>query len=165
MRDVDYQAVAETVMKRIEVGAFLVVQAGDRINIMTIGWAMFGYVWRKPVMMVAVRKSRFTHGIMEEADSFTVNVPVDDMRKEIDFCGTKSGRDCDKFRECNFSTTKARRVISPTVDIPGYHYECKILYRTAMELGFLAPELEHLYPRKDYHSLYFGEILACYLTE
>jgi flavin reductase (DIM6/NTAB) family NADH-FMN oxidoreductase RutF len=165
MKDVDYQAVAPTVMKRIEDGAFLVVQARDRINIMTIGWAMFGYVWQRPIMMVAVRKSRFTFGIIEEADSFTVSVPTGNMEKEVDICGTKSGRNLDKFRECSLSTVKARTVDSPVLDIPGYHYECRIIYKGAMDPRFLSKDLERLYPMKDHHTLYFGEILSCYLRE
>jgi flavin reductase (DIM6/NTAB) family NADH-FMN oxidoreductase RutF len=165
MKEVDYQAVTPLIMKRIKDGAFLVAQAGDRVNVMTIGWTAFGYVWRKPLMMVAVRNSRFTFGIIEDGDSFTVSFPTGDMIKEIDFCGTKSGRDFDKFRECDLSTTKARRVSSPILDIPGYHYECTILYKSPMDPGFLAKELETLYPTKDYHTLYFGEIMSCYLTE
>jgi len=165
MKDVDYQAVAPTVMKRIEDGAFLVVQAGDRINVMTIGWAMFGYVWRKPIMMVAVRKTRFTFDIIEEADSFTVSVPTGDMEKEINFCGTRSGRDVDKLRECSLSTTKARTVGSSILDIAGHHFECRIVYKSPMDHRFLSKDLERLYPMKDYHTLYFGEILSCYLRE
>jgi flavin reductase (DIM6/NTAB) family NADH-FMN oxidoreductase RutF len=165
MKEVDYQAVAPTIMKRISDGAFLVAQAGDRVNVMTIGWATFGYVWRKPIMMVAVRKTRFTFGIIEEADSFTVSFPTGDMKKEIDFCGTKSGKDFDKFRECNLSTTKPHGVSSPILDIPGYHYECRIICKTPMDPRFLAEDVENLYPMKDYHTLYFGEIMSCYLTE
>ena len=165
MKDVDYEAVAPTAMKGIKDGAFLVVQARDRINVMTIGWAMFGYVWGKPVMMVAIRKSRFTFGIIEEADSFTVSVPTGNMEKEVNICGTKSGRNLDKFRECNLSTTKARAIGSPILDIPGYHYECRIMYKGAMDPRFLAQDLKQLYPMKDYHTLYFGEIVSCYLRE
>jgi len=165
MKEVDYQAVAPMIMNRIKDGAFLVAQAGDRVNVMTIGWTAFGYVWRKPLMMVAVRNSRFTFGIIEDGDSFTVSFPTGDMKKEIDFCGTKSGRDFDKFRECNLSTTKPHGVSSPILDIPGYHYECRILYKSPIDPGFLAKDLENLYPMKDYHTLYFGEIMSCYLTE
>ena len=165
MKEVDYQAVAPMIMNRIKDGAFLVAQAGDRINVMTIGWATFGYIWRKPIMMIAVRNSRFTFGIIEDGDSFTVSFPSGDMNEEINFCGTKSGRNFDKFRECDLSTTKARRVSSPILDIPGYHYECRILYKSPMDPGFLAKDLENLYPSKDYHTLYFGEIMSCYLTE
>ncbi len=165
MKDVDYEAVAPAVMKGIKDGAFLVVQAGDRVNVMTIGWAMFGYVWQKPIMMVAVRNSRFTFSIIEEADSFTVSVPTGNMDKEINFCGTKSGRNVDKLGECSLSTIKARAINSPILDIPGYHYECRIIYKGAMDPRFLSKDLGRLYPMKDYHTLYFGEILSCYLRE
>ena len=165
MKEVDYQAVAPMIMNRIKDGAFLVAQAGDRVNVMTIGWATFGYVWRKPIMMIAVRKTRFTFSIIEEADSFTVSFPTGDMKKEIDFCGTKSGRDFDKFRECDLSTTKPHGVSSPILDIPGYHYECRIICKTPMDPRFVAEDVENLYPMKDYHTLYFGEIMSCYLTE
>jgi len=111
-------------------GAFLVVQAKGRKNVMTIGWSMFGYVWGKSVMMVAVRNSRFTHGIIEEADSFTVSVPTEKMQKETSFCGSKSGKDLDKFKECQLATTKAQKVGAPVLKIPGYHYECKMIYKT-----------------------------------
>ena len=165
MREVNEQEIAPKVMNQIKEGAFLVVQAKDRKNLMTIGWAMFGYVWRKSTMMVAVRKSRFTHGLIEEADSFTVSVPTGNMRQEINFCGSKSGKDLDKFKECGLVTTKAQKVSTPILKIPGYHYECKIIYKTPMDPKFMDKDVEALYPQKDYHTLYFGEVVACYIVE
>ena len=58
----------------------------------------------------------------------------------------------------------ARCIESPIIDIPGIHYECKIVYKSAMDNTFLDGDLEKLYPKKDYHTLYCGEILACYET-
>jgi len=165
MQGVNEQEIAQQVMKQIKEGAFLVVQAGEEINLMTIGWALLGYVWRRSTMMIAVRNSRFTHGLIEKADSFTVGVPTGNMGKELNFCGTKSGRDYDKFKECRLSTTKSKKVSSPLLNIPEYHFECQILYRTAMDPKFMAKGLESIYPAKDYHTLYFGEILACSLLK
>ena len=165
MQDVKEQDVAQVVMKQIQKGAFLVVQAQGGMNVMTIGWAMLGYVWRKSCMMVAVRNSRFTHGLIEKADSFTVSVPTTNMEKEINFCGSKSGRDTDKFKECHFSIKKGQKVSSPILEIPGYHYECRIIYKTPMDPKFFTQDLDSLYPQRDYHTLYFGEILACSLIE
>ena len=101
MKDLNYMNIAEDAIKKIKKGAFLTVKAGDALNTMTIGWATFGFIWQKPIMMVAVRSSRHTFGIMEEAEDFTVTVPAGDMSKEIAFCGSKSGRDLDKFKMCN----------------------------------------------------------------
>ena len=149
---------------RVEEGAFLVVQGKEQVNVMTIGWALWGVVWRRPTMMVAVRTSRFTHKLIEQADSFTVTFPGDDRKKELTLCGSKSGRDMDKFKECGFSTAPSRKISTPVLNIPGYHFECRILYKTPMDPKVLSPDLGSIYPAKDYHTLYFGEILASYQT-
>ena len=165
MKDFHYQEVAPQILKKIEEGAFLVVKGKERVNVMTIGWAMLGIVWRRPIMMVAVRTSRFTHALIEEADSFTVSVPTGTMKKEINFCGSESGRRWDKFKECKLTTGPARKVSTPVLTLPGYHFECRIVYKNPMDPKLLIPDLESIYPAKDYHGLYFGEIVASYLTE
>jgi flavin reductase (DIM6/NTAB) family NADH-FMN oxidoreductase RutF len=163
MKAVDYMSVAEKAMARIKKGAFLTVKAGEDLNTMTIGWATLGFVWTKPIFMVAVRDSRYTFGIMERADDFTVSVPMTDMNDEVMFCGTKSGRDYDKFKECGVEPGAAKKTFSPIIETPGIHLECKIVYKSAMDPALLDDEYdEKLYPEKDYHTLYFGEILECY---
>jgi flavin reductase (DIM6/NTAB) family NADH-FMN oxidoreductase RutF len=130
---------------------------------MTIGWATFGFIWRKPVLMVAVRTSRHTFGIIEKAQDFTVSIPSDKLKKEIAYCGSKSGRDVDKFKMCNLETADSRKVGSPIIKTSGHHYECAIVYKTAMDPIYLDKNIDDtLYADKDYHTLYFGEILACY---
>ena len=166
MKDVEYMHVAEDSINKIKEGAFLTVKSGNALNTMTIGWATFGVVWSKPIMMVAVRSSRHTFGIIEAANDFTVTVPAGDMRKETAYCGSKSGRDVDKFKMCNLETTNSRQVISPIIKTRGRHYECKIIYKSAMDpANFDKTYDSSLYPKKDYHTLYFGEILACYETD
>ena len=164
MLDVDYLSVAEEAINKIKKGAFLTVKDGDRLNTMTIGWAAVGVCWRVPVFMVAVRDSRHTFTIIEDAPDFTVTVPSGDMRREIMYCGTKSGRDKDKYKECGLSVTAGRTVASPIIDVPGLHFECRIVYKSAMDPANMTPAFEPLYPEKDYHTLYFGEISACYQT-
>ena len=162
MRDVDFMAVYEGVMKQIKEGAFLTVKAGEELNTMTIGWATIGFAWRKPIMMVMVRNSRHTFSLIEQAFDFTVSVPTGDMKKEIAFCGTKSGRDIDKFKACALKTSPSRQVSSPTIAVPGIHFECRIVYKNPIAPESLTREYDSLYPGKDYHTLYFGEIQACY---
>lgn len=162
MQDRNYIAVAERAMQQIRKGALLTVRAGDALNTMTIGWATIGVVWSKPIFMIAVRDSRHTFGILEQAADFTVSVPSTDIHDTVMFCGTKSGRDLDKFKECNLKIADARQVVSPIIDTPGIHFECKIVYKSAMNPAHLIADYETLYPAKDYHTLYFGEILECY---
>lgn len=162
MKEIQTEEALGFAMEQIPKGAFLTVQAGKEKNVMTIGWALFGFVWRRPTMMIAVRDTRFTYGIIEKADSFTVSVPTGPKEKEIDLCGTRSGINVDKFQECKFAILPGAKTRAPLLDIPGFHYECRIVYKTPMDPKFLAGELISIYPKKDYHTLYFGEILACY---
>jgi len=54
MKKVDYMKVAPLAMKDLKKGAFLTVKTGEKLNTMAIGWATFGVVWRKPILMIAV---------------------------------------------------------------------------------------------------------------
>ena len=161
MKDVDCMSVAEDSINKIKEGAFLTAKSGNGLNTMIIGWAAFGIVWRKPIMMVAVRLSRHTFGIIEAAKDFTVTVPAGGMEKEIAFCGSKSGREIDKAAATGLnafetspgivSFTQARLII-----------ECqKIYYQDLDPQHFLDPTIEKAYPDRDYHRMYLGEVKRC----
>lgn len=165
MKERGYLEQTDALMERIKKGAFLTVKAGESVNTMTIGWATIGYIWQRPIFMIAVRDSRHTFSLLEKTDNFTVSIPAgDEQNKALMFCGTKSGREFDKFKQCDLQQKQARHTESPIIDIPGVHYECKIVYKSAMDNAFLESSLEKLYPQKDYHTLYYGEIVACYET-
>ena len=166
MKERTYLHNCEAMMEQITKGAFLTVTAAGEVNTMTIGWATIGFVWKTEIFMVAVRDSRHTFSLMEKSDNFTVTIPLDSSyKKEVMFCGTKSGRDMDKFKECGLKQKAAQQVASPIIDIPGIHYECKIMFKSPMDPTLLADNFQKLYPEKDYHTLYFGEIVACYQTD
>ncbi len=166
MKNVNYLSITEEVMQQIKSkGAFLIAKSkdGEKINVMTIGWAAIGYLWRKPIMTLMVRESRFTHHIIEKASSFTVSIPTDDLKEALNFCGTKSGRDVDKFKECNLTIVPAQKVDTPIINRSGFHYECKIVCKSEMNPDFLCKEYrEDVYADNDYHTFYFGEIVVCY---
>ncbi|MGD0022223.1 MAG: flavin reductase family protein [Smithellaceae bacterium] len=166
MKNLSYMSIAEDAISKIKKGAFLTVKAADQLNTMTIGWATFGFIWQKPIMMVAVRSSRHTFGIIDKAQDFTVTIPSGDMSKAIAFCGSKSGKDADKFKMCKLEIAKSQHVASPIIKVPGIHLECKIVYKSAMNPAYLDKNYDKaMYPQKDYHTHYFGEIVACYETE
>ena len=80
--------------------------AGDRekCNTMTIGWCGLGRMWNLPACTVYVRPERYTYQFMESHDYFTVSVlPAEKKGTVMAYCGTKSGRDVDKFRECGLT--------------------------------------------------------------
>lgn len=163
MSKIEHLLLTPETVETISKGAFLTVKAGDKLNTMTIGWVTSGYIWRKNVLMVAVRPVRYTFELMEKATDFTVSVPSTDMSKELELCGTRSGREMDKFKECGLKLADAKKVSSPIIDTPGLHYECKIFYSNAMDPKRLDAKVDaELYPQKDHHMLYFGEVLAAY---
>lgn len=165
MQHVDYLAVAEKAMRQITEGAFLTVQAGDTLNVMTIGWASIGFMWGRPIMTILVRKTRYTFGIIERASEFTVSVPLVDMKKELEFCGTQSGRKTDKLKKCGLEIFPGEKVKTPILNIPGIHFECRIVYKSPLDPLYLIEGYKHLYPEKDFHTLYFGEIMYCYSSK
>ncbi len=162
MKERDPLTLADLLTDRIQKGAFLTVRAGNSLNTMTIGWGLLGFIWQRPVFMVAVRDSRHTFSLMEKAEDFTVTFPSGKMKDALMFCGTKSGRDTDKFKACNLSTASAQQTGSPVIQTAGIHLECRIRFKAPMDPAYLDPALDDLYPAKDYHTLYFGEIVACY---
>jgi flavin reductase (DIM6/NTAB) family NADH-FMN oxidoreductase RutF len=167
MEKVNYMEIAQEVMEQIRSkgGAFLTAQAGDELNIMTIGWATLGFIWGRPIFTVAVRKNRHTFGIIERARDFTVSVPMSGMTKQLEFCGTKSGRTRKKFEECGLELFPSVSVRTPIVLVAGFQFECRLVYKSAMDPAFLIDEYKNLYPEKDYHTLYYGEIKQCYSTK
>lgn len=165
MHHVDYHSIAGRAMKQIEDGAFLVVQSADKLNVMTIGWASIGFIWGRPMMTVLVRKSRYTFGIIEKASEFTVSVPLVDMKKELAFCGSNSGKKVDKIKKCGLELFPGEKVNTPILNIAGFHFECRIVYKSPIDPAALIESYKHLYPEKDHHTIYYGEIVYCYSTE
>lgn len=163
-KETDFTKISEEVLGQLQRGAFLTVSDGERTNTMTIGWGSIGFVWKKPVFMAMVRYSRYTHEIISKAESFTVSLPLKGQLKEaLKICGTKSGRDMDKFKECSLKTEKGQAVDVPIISDCDIHIECKVIYRQGMDGNNLAESIKgSCYPKEDYHVLYYGEILKVY---
>ncbi len=95
---------------------------------MTIGWGSIGVYWGKKVLVVPVRLSRFTYGLIKDADNFTVSVPkYNEIAKSIAYCGVNSGREMDKIAESGLTTVPAKKVDTPIIKEAYLHYECNII--------------------------------------
>ncbi|MCJ7687981.1 MAG: flavin reductase family protein, partial [Clostridiaceae bacterium] len=118
-----------------------------------------------PIFTVLVRKSRYTYDLIENSDDFTVSIPLSkDLKNALAVCGSKSGRDIDKFKECNLSLEKSKRVDTPIIGECELHYECKIVYKQEMNPQLMSKNvLESSYKDGDYHTVYYGEIVATYI--
>ena len=165
MKKVNYNNYLKEATESLPKGAFLTVKAGGELNTMTIGWGTTGVIWGKPVIMVMVRKSRHTYQLIENTEEFTVSFDFDgNFKEELRFCGSKSGRDYDKFDECSLKTIPGDKVETPVIDGCNLHYECKIKFKEEMNSKMLSQDFNNkFYAQGDYHTLYFGEIINCYL--
>jgi flavin reductase (DIM6/NTAB) family NADH-FMN oxidoreductase RutF len=155
---------AEDTMNKLNSGGCLLVSGDSKIsNVMTIGWGLIGYLWGKPYFMVAVRPSRHTFEFMERTEDFTVNVPKKGMEKILSFCGSKSGREYDKFKELGLNLIKGKKVKSPIISECKINYECKVKFKTKF-IPKDVPKMVKMkwYPNEDFHTIYFGEIVAAF---
>lgn len=164
---INYKQFAAEGLKQLEKGAFLTVKDGDRVNTMTIGWGSISYIWGKPIFMVAVRYSRHTYKIIEASKEFTVSIPLkNNLKKELAYCGSRSGRDVNKFEECNLEMLDGQKLSTPIIGNCELHFECKVVYQQAMEPSTIDEGIKkRYYSNDDYHVLYFGEIVDTYLLD
>ncbi len=147
-------------------GALLCAGTIHDANCMTISWASMGVLWNKNIFVVYVRPTRYTYTFMEKANDFTVNFFEEKYNKVLTFCGTRSGKNVDKFRECNLTRIKSHHIQSPGIDESHLIIECqKIYFQDIVPDHFLDPDIDSLYPRKDYHRIYIGEIQRIYGVE
>ena len=133
MKQISFDQYAPQVLQQLPKGAFLTVSHGGRDNTMTIGWGSLGVIWGKPIFSVLVRPSRFTFGLLESSGEFTVSVPLTDMAKALGICGSKSGRDTDKFAEIGLTALPAEEVSAPLIGECFANLECRVVDRDFVE--------------------------------
>lgn len=160
------------IMEHIGKGILLTTQADGKPNTMTIGWGTIGVQWGKPIFIAFVRESRYTKQLLEKNGAFTVNVPLENVDKNIlGVCGTKSGRDMDKFSQLGFETEEGKTVNVPAIKQLPLTLECKVIYKQDQDPAAIDPECDARYYAKgtanenDYHTAYYGEITAAYIVE
>jgi len=154
----------ETLQKLEDPGLLLVGAKNDgKRNVMTIGWGFVGVMWRRKIFVVLVRPSRFTHEFVEDGGEFTVNVPGEGMEKAVAYCGEVSGREHNKFKESKLHLVKGKKVKVPVIKECRIHYECRVIHKLRLNPRLVPDKVKkRFYPKKDFHTIYFGEILAAY---
>lgn len=166
-KSIRYNELTKEMFEQLEKGAFLTTMVDQKVNTMTIAWGGVNFVWHKPVFVAYVRYSRDTYSMLEQSDSFTINVPISkSMKKELAYCGTKSGRNHNKIADCEFSTLPGRVVKTPILSDCDLHFECEVIYKQAMEPGMIPKSIKDKYYNNfDYHVIYYGEIKDSYLIK
>lgn len=101
-------------------------------NIITIAWA--GTICTNPPMVsISVRPERYSYSVIKDTGEFVINLTTRELAFATDFCGVKSGRDVDKFRELGLTPICGEQVKAPLIGESPVNLECKV--RQIMPLG------------------------------
>lgn len=150
---------------------WFVLTGGDfqtkRFNAMTVSWGSLGTIWNKPFVQVLVRPQRHTLRYMETFDTFTLCAFRSACRAALNLLGTKSGRDGNKIAESGLTPVASCVVAAPVYAEAELVIECRKIYTKKMHPdGFCVDWIDAgNYAQKDYHHIFFGEIVAVRGTE
>jgi flavin reductase (DIM6/NTAB) family NADH-FMN oxidoreductase RutF len=145
---------------------WMLITAGtpESFNTMTASWGGMGILWRREVCFCFIRPTRYTYKFIERAQRFTLSFFDERYREALNFCGSHSGRNTNKVKESGLTPVKKADFI--------YFSEArlvllckKIYFQDFSPECFLDPEIYTLYPEKDYHRMYVGEIITCLMKE
>ena len=95
-------------------------------NIITIAWCS-PVSHEPPALAIAVKKTRFSYGLIKGAGAFVVNIPDIKLLDKVIFCGKHSGSEVDKFATCGFSKSPAKYVDVPMIGECVANIECKVM--------------------------------------
>lgn len=160
----DYRDHLEETVRAFGEDRVLLVSGGKEgpPNAMAIGWGIAGIIWRKPIFMVLVRPSRYTYKLIEKTGEFTVNIVPPELKEVVQYCGTVSGRDHDKFKDRHLTALPSKKVATPIIKECTLHFECRVVHKNDVIPSQLEKSITNtFYPKGDFHRIYFGEILAC----
>lgn len=143
---------------------WLLLTSGDyskkEYNSMTVAWGSIGIMWNRPFVQVVVRPTRHTDLFMKKYDTFTVTAFPEEFRDKLKYFGTVSGRDENKIERSQLTLIKPELVDCPSFAEAELSLECRKIYSSKfLNEEFLDKDIENSYPDKDYHNVYFGEIL------
>ncbi|HUJ17889.1 MAG TPA: flavin reductase family protein [Nitrospirota bacterium] len=145
---------------------WMLITAGspEKFNSMTASWGGLGVLWERKAAFCFIRPTRYTYEFVEASPLFTLCFFPEKHRKALSFCGSHSGRDRNKILESGLRPVKEAGVV--------YFQEarlvlvCRKIYSQDIDPGlFLDPSIQDMYPQKDYHRMYVGEIVKCLVGE
>lgn len=129
----------------------VLISVADRAgnaNLFTVAWT--GTVCSDPPMVsISVRPERYSYHMIEETGEFVVNLTTKSLAYATDYCGVRSGRDTDKWREMKLTPLKGEHVQAPMVAESPVNLECRVMQR--LELGT--------------HTMFLAKVLAVHVDE
>lgn len=145
---------------------WMLVTAGnsESYNTMTASWGGLGVLWNKNTATIYIRPQRLTYEFIEKNDTFTLSFFSEEYREALKFCGSHSGRDCDKAKGANLTPLAIENTTA--FEEASLVLVCKKLYHSEIDpANFHDATINDNYPGKDYHRMYIGEILSILVSE
>ncbi len=115
-------------------------------NIIAIAWIM-PVSTTPPALVFAIRKERYSYKLLKENGEFAVNIVTRNLKDAVFYCGTKSGKNCDKFKETGLTPEKAKFIKVPIIKECIAHIECSVR-------GIIDEGLDHV--------LVIGNVISAY---
>ena len=147
---------------------WMLITAGnmDSWNTMTASWGAMGELWFKPVVFTFIRPQRYTLEFIEKEPGFTLSFFDAKHRSALNFCGSHSGRDCDKT-DATGLTPFETAAGSVAFEEARLVIECRKLYSQDLNPDhFLDDSIDSkCYPNKDYHRMFVGEVLGALASQ
>jgi len=125
-----------------------VVGSDGKPNIITLGMYMPISV-NPPLVCIGVAPQRYSHGLIEETGEFVINTPSIDLEEQMHYCGVKSARDVDKWKETGLTPMPSLKVKPPRIKECFGHLECKVVQTHVC----------------GDHTLFVGEVVATTVDE
>lgn len=166
-QNIDPKTLPENVFSLIG-DRWMLVTAGtaEHCNTMTASWGGLGVIWGAPAATCYIRPQRYTKEFLDREEFFTLSFFDEAYRRELSLCGSKSGREVDKVKECGFTVMEAE-CGAPYFAEAELVLVCRKAYWQDMDPAhFLDPEIDNKwYPGKDYHRIFIGEIVEALRKE
>lgn len=120
----------------------------EKANIITIAWT--GTINSTPAMVsISVRPERYSHGIIKDTKEFVINLTTEKLVYAADYCGVKSGKNIDKFKEMKLTPYESQMIKAPGILESPVNIECKV--KEIIPLGS--------------HDLFLAEVVNVNVTE
>ncbi|MBD5525431.1 MAG: flavin reductase family protein [Lachnospiraceae bacterium] len=125
-----------------------VADRAGRSNVFTVAWT--GTICSDPPMVsISVRPERYSYHMIEETGEYVINLTTESLAYATDYCGVKSGRDVDKWKEMGLTQIRGGHVQAPMVAESPVNIECRVTQK--LELGS--------------HHMFLAEVLAVHVDE
>ena len=163
-REINFWDCAEEILYRMRHGGVLATVVDDQAqdNVLTLGWGLLGTSYHeRPIVTIAVTPLRYSWRFLESVPEFVLAVPGEGLEAALELCGTRSGRDLDKFLAAGLTRIPSVHVRPPSILECPTNVECRIYCSLPPPHGVLTPEHRER-PIDEQHTIYFAEVLGTY---